>query len=155
MANMDREFSWDDTIENDGVDFEVLPEGDYNFEVTNFERGRHDGTEKLPPCNKAILTMKITSDDGKHSTTIIHNLFLHIRMEGLLSAFFVAIGQKKKGEKAKMNWNLVVGSRGRCKIGIHEWTGKDGEKKTSNQIKKFYEPQYNNQHQQTWKAGEF
>lgn len=154
MIDINREFSWDDTIENDGADFEVLPEGDYSFEVMNFERGRHDGSEKLPPCNKAILTMKITSDDGKHSTTITHNLFLHARVEGLLSSFFVSIGQKKKGEKAKMNWNLVVGSRGRCKIGIRKWTGNDGEEKTSNKIKKFYEPTYETG-QKAWSAGEF
>lgn len=155
MADMDREFSWDDEIQNDGADFEILPEGDYNFEVTGVERGRHIGTEKLPPCGKAILTLKITSDDGEHSTTIMHNLFLHSRMEGLLCSFFTAIGQRKKGEKMKMNWNLVTGARGRCKIGVHKWIGKDGEEKTSNQIKKFYEPQYGSQHQQTWKTGEF
>lgn len=154
MTDINREFSWDDTIENDGADFEVLPEGDYNFEITNFERGRHDGSEKLPPCNKAILTMKITSDDGKHSTTITHNLFLHSKTEGLLCAFFTAIGQRKKGEKINMNWNLVTGSRGRCKIGVREWTGNDGEKKTSNQIKKFYEPKYETG-QKTWSAGAF
>ena len=28
---MDREFGWEDQIENDGADFVILPEGDYDF----------------------------------------------------------------------------------------------------------------------------
>ena len=35
----EREFGWDDEIENDN-EFQILPDGDYNFTVTGFERGR-------------------------------------------------------------------------------------------------------------------
>ena len=56
----------------------------------------------------------------------------------MISAFFTSIGQKKKGEKIKMNWNAVIGAKGCCKVGIHEWTGNDGEKRQGNNIKKFY-----------------
>ena len=31
---------WNDSIEEDGQEYIILPEGDYNFRVTNFERGR-------------------------------------------------------------------------------------------------------------------
>ena len=51
-----REFGWDDEIQNDSTPFEVLPEGDYRFRVEKFERGRHSGSEKIPPCNKAKRT---------------------------------------------------------------------------------------------------
>lgn len=135
----DRELGWDDPIENDGADFEVLPEGDYDFEVVGFERGRHTGSEKLPPCNKATLSIKIKGAAGQ--TTIKHNMFLHTKTEGILCAFFVAIGQRKHGEKLTMNWNKVVGSTGRCKIYIDKWTNEKGEEKTANKIKKFYEPE--------------
>ena len=55
--------------------------------------------------------------------------------------FFTAIGQRKHGEKCRMNWSAVVGATGRCKIGIHEYTStKTGEVLKSNEIKKFYEP---------------
>lgn len=151
---MERELGWDDEIEKDGAEFELLPEGDYSFEVVNFERGRHNGSEKLPPCNKAILSIKITSDDGKKSTTIKHNLFLHSKTEGMLCAFFTAIGQRKKGEKINMNWNLVVGSKGRCKVGIHSWKNDNGDLNQSNQIKKFYEPT-SDASSSTWKPGQF
>ena len=133
---MDRELQWDDTIEKESSDFILLPEGDYNFVVDSFERGRHGGSEKLPPCNKAILKLRVESDKG--TALITHNLFLHTKTEGLLSAFFESIGQKKKGEKMVMNWSHVPGATGRTKVGIHTYVNKDGEERQSNDIKKFY-----------------
>lgn len=50
---------WNDSIENDGQEFIVLPEGDYNFTVTDFERGRFPGSAKIPACNKASLTLRV------------------------------------------------------------------------------------------------
>ncbi len=138
MADIGRELGWDDQIENDSPEFTVLPEGDYKFEVIDFERGRHQGSEKLPPCNKAVITVKCEGKEGV--STIRHNLFLHTKTEGMLCAFFSAIGQRKHGERVTMNWNKVIGSTGKCKLGIREWTNDQGEKKTFNEIKKFYEP---------------
>lgn len=140
MAEFERELNWDDEIIKDS-DFVLLPEGDYDFRVTAFERGRHQGSEKLPPCNKAVVTLEIDAPEGK--AYIKHNLFLHSRCEGLLSNFFTGIGQKKHGEPLKMNWNAVIGSTGRCKVGIRKWTGRDGNEMQSNEVKKFYEPNPN------------
>lgn len=139
VVNQDRELGWDDQIENDGAEFIILPEGDYDFEVVDFERGRHNGSEKLPACNKAIVGIKITGEQG--STTIKHNLFLHTKTEGMLCAFFTGIGQRKKGERVTMNWNQVVGSKGRCKVGIRKWENDEGKEFVSNEVKKFYEPE--------------
>lgn len=150
-ARAEYELGWDDAIENDSPEFVVLPDGDYDFKVTDFERGRHPGSEKLPACNKAIVHIRV---EGKEGVTIIkHNLFLHSITEGMLCAFFTGIGQRKHGEKFKMNWNAVVGSKGRCKIGTHTWKNNQGEERKSNEIKKFYEPE---QAQQTsFQAGKF
>lgn len=137
-ANTERELGWDDPIVNDSPDFVTLPEGDYDFEVTDFERGRHAGSDKLPPCNKATVSLRIEAAEGV--TVIKHNLFLHSITEGMLCAFFSAIGQRAKGEKITMNWNKVVGSTGRCKVGIHRWkSDKTGDELTNNEVKKFYE----------------
>lgn len=133
-----RELGWEDTIEHDSPDFVILPEGDYDFEIIDFERGRHNGSEKLPPCNKAVVHIRVEGKEGV--TTIKHNLFLHSKTEGMLCAFFAGIGQRKKGEPLKMNWNAVVGSKGRCKVGIRKWTNDEGREMTFNEIKKFYEP---------------
>lgn len=35
-----REFGWDDVIQNDGQEFEPIPEGDYDFVIDKFERSR-------------------------------------------------------------------------------------------------------------------
>lgn len=135
---IERELGWDDVIEKEGADFIILPAGDCHFEVTAFERGRFAGSDKLPACNKAVLDIKLTADDGS-STTIKHNLFLHSKTEGMLCSFFSAIGQRKKGEKLRMNWGKVVGSSGRCKIKIREWQSKDGNTMKNNEIQKFYD----------------
>ena len=60
----ERELGWDDVIENDSPEFVILPDGDYDFEVVDFERGRHNGSEKLPPCNKAIVHIRIEGKEG-------------------------------------------------------------------------------------------
>lgn len=118
----EREFGWDDEISQDS-EFILLPEGDYVFSVKNYERGRHTPSEngKLPACNKAIINLTINSTQGEVS--LKHNLFLHSSTEGLLSAFFGAIGLKKRGEPLRMNWNAVPGAQGVCHIGIREYNG--------------------------------
>ncbi|MFZ3132859.1 MAG: DUF669 domain-containing protein [Desulfosporosinus sp.] len=138
MSNVGREFDWDDQIENDSPDFVTLPEGDYDFEVIDLERARHTGSDKLPPCNKAIVHIKVQGAEGV--TVIKHNLFLHSITEGMLCAFFAAIGQRKKGEKITMNFKTVIGTGGRAKIGIRKWKKDDGTEVVFNEIKKFYEP---------------
>lgn len=132
----ERELGWDDEIERDGSDFVLLPEGDYNFTVTKFERARFAGSDKMPSCNQAKLELAIhTAEHG--DVTVFHNLFLHTKTEGLLSNFFSGIGQKKKGEKLRMNWNTVIGSKGRCKLIVNKYMSK-GEERANNQVKTFY-----------------
>lgn len=121
----EREFGWDDTIQQESPEFILLPEGLYNFVVKSFERGRHmpnpQNPGKLPACNKATVFIEISTPQGE--AVLKHNLFLHSSTEGLLSAFFGAIGQKKKGEPLKMNWQTIVGARGVCKVGIKTYNG--------------------------------
>lgn len=131
------EIGWDDQIEKESPEFVILPEGDYDFEVIDFERGRHGGSDKLPPCNKATVHIKIEGPEG--ISIIRHNLFLHSITEGMLTAFFTGIGQRRKGEKVKMNWSAVIGSTGIAKVGIKKWTNDSGVEMTFNEIKKFYE----------------
>lgn len=153
---------WDSEIEQES-EFLLAPEGDYDFIVTGVERARYEGGTKLPPCNMAIVSIKVTTREG--DVTIPHRLYLHSKTEGLLSAFFIGIGQKKHGEKLRMNWQTVPGSTGRCKVGIRKWTDKDGNERQSNEIKRFFEPPANAVNQtppQTpaqgggvWKPGSF
>jgi hypothetical protein len=137
MSNLERELNWDDEIQKDGGEFIVLPAGDYNFTVTKFERGRFAGSDKMPACNQAKLELTVHSP--QHGDVVIfHNLFLHTKTEGLLSNFFAGIGQKKKGEPLRMNWQTVIGSKGRLKLEINTFKGRDGEDRTNNQVKTFH-----------------
>ena len=138
QQNMERELGWNDEIENEGSEWQPVPEGDYDFEVLSFERGRYNGGAKLPPCHMAVL--KIQVDNGRDRTTLTHRLYLHTKTEGMICAFFTAIGQRKKGERKAMDWNGVPGSRGRCKVIVRTWTGSDGQERQSNEISRFYEP---------------
>ena len=131
--NFDHELDWNDEITNDGAEFISLQPGDYQFTVTNIERARHTPNPhnpgKLPACNKAIVSVKIETAEG--SITLKHNLFLHSTTEGMLSAFFGAIGQKKHGQPLKMNWN-VIGATGVCRINKRKGTGQYADREYDN-----------------------
>ncbi|MGT2833390.1 hypothetical protein Javan249_0018 [Streptococcus phage Javan249] len=137
--NVEREFDWNDTLVNDGNEFILLPAGEYEFEITKFERGRFNGSEKMPACPKAELTFKIESPQG--TAFVSEQLLLHSKMEWRLSAFFAAIGQKKKGQPLQMNWNTVIGSKGRCKVIVNKYTNRDGAERKNNRIDSYIMPE--------------
>ena len=139
----ERELGWNDEISNDGSDFVLLEPGEYAFQVKTFERARFGGGPKLPACNQAVLGIAILDDDGNELAMIKkHNLFLHSKTEGMVCAFFRSIGARKHGEKITMDWNKVIGSRGRCVIENKEFDSNKnpGEKFKANQIKRFLDP---------------
>lgn len=127
-----RVFDWDDEIEKES-EFTLLNEGDYDFEIVNFERGNYDGSDKIPPCKMAIITFKVT--DGKDSNNIMERYYLCGSMEWKLSELFKSVGLKKSGEKIKMPWNKLIGSKGRCKVVVQEYDGR-----SYNRINKLYAP---------------
>lgn len=155
MSDFERELNWDDEISQES-EFTLLEDGDYDFEVTKFERGRSNGSEKIPASNMAILTLRVSN--GSASTSIIERLILHTKMEWKLSQFFSSIGQKKHGEPLRMNWNKVLGAKGRCKVYVDTYTTDRGEERKTNKISKFYDFQ-GSQPEQTakpkWSAGDF
>ena len=62
----DGALDWDCEITSEGGEFTLLPDGDYPFTVTKFERQRFDGSAKLPPCNKAELTLSVDGGGQHH-----------------------------------------------------------------------------------------
>lgn len=136
------ELDWDDEISNDSGSFILLEDGDYNFTVTAFERGRFPGSAKIPACKKASLTLAVDTPDGPASIKV--DLILFSTLEWKLCEFFRAIGQKKHGEKVAMNWNAVLGAKGRAKFITREYTKKDGSTGKVNDVDKFYDydPQF-------------
>ena len=131
--NQGFELGWDAEIEKDSPDYILLPDGEYDFVVKSFERGRYNGGDKIGPCPKAILTLGIDTYDGE--AVVRKELLLHSKLEGLLCEFFTCIGQRQHGQRVAMNWNAVTGARGRCKIGTRVYNGNQ-----YNEVKKFLEP---------------
>ena len=79
--NQNMMMDWNDSIENDGQAFVLLPEGDYNFVVTNFERGRFPGGSKVPACNKASITVQVNAPEG--FSTVKFDLLLYRSLNGV------------------------------------------------------------------------
>ena len=137
---------WDGEIADDnagGGDFQPLPAGEYPFRVVSFTRARHEGSAKLPPCNKAVLEIDIL--DPATRVKVVgkikkHQLFLHRHTEGLLCAFFRSIGARKHGEKLVMDWQSVPGAAGWCEVGQRPYKNKNGEDRVANEIKRFLDP---------------
>jgi len=135
MENKDMIMDWGDSIENEGQEFVTLDEGDYVFKVTNFERGRYVGSTKIPPCNKATITVQVNAENG--IAICKFDLVLYRTLEWKLCSFFRCIGQKKHGEKLTMDWNKVVGSYGKAHFKPRTYTNNYGEEKTVNDIDHF------------------
>lgn len=138
---MGREIGWDDQIENEGADYEPLPAGTYEFTVNSMTRGRFAGSEKMSACNMANLDLVIADSDGKDHH-VFDTLYLHSKAEWRLSQFFLCIGQKKKGEPLRPNWNEVPCSTGKVELIINEYTDKNGNPRKNNRVSKYlpYEP---------------
>lgn len=129
------EMDWDDFVEAmEEPEFVVLPDGDYPFEVVTFSREHFSGSDKQPPCNRAVYTLRILAQDGR-STTVKHSLFVHKDRLSLITAFFVSIGLAKWGEGFRPQWKEAVGCKGFCKLGSRVYNGN-----RYNEIKRFYDP---------------
>lgn len=132
------ELDWNEEIIDDGAPLILLQEGDYNFTVTKYERGRFPGGDKIPECKKVTLTLAVETNEG--TATTYYDLILWSTLTWKISEFFRAIGQKKHGEAFRPNWQTVTGSVGRAHFKPREYTKKGStEKRTVNDVSKFYD----------------
>lgn len=85
---------WEDSINGDGRRRVILPEGEYDFTVVKVDRQIFVGSDKIPPCNRAILTLRIDMADD---TAIFYtDLLLHKSREWQLCAFFQSIAKSSQ-----------------------------------------------------------
>lgn len=120
--------------------FVEIPDGEYEFRVESIERGRHNGSDKIPPCNKMIVHLQIILPDGKEGH-IQEQFILWSTMEWKLSQFFISIGMKKKGEPMPAcNWiSECAGRKGRCRI--KKQKDRNDPDKSYSHVDAFLEPQ--------------
>lgn len=140
-----KEIGWDDEVEK-GNEYTLIPEGDYDFVVESFERGRYEGSDKVPPCNRALLKICVDAPEG--TAVMNESLLLYDKMQWKLAEFFLSIGAEEKDDRVKMNWQMVPQSTGRATIEIQP--DRNDPSKKYNHVKKFL-PKPKKQ----FKAGEF
>ena len=128
---------WNDTIETDEQKYLLLPPGDYVFKVINLERGYYQGSDKVPPCNKAVLTLRIDTELG--TAYAKEKLYLCRSQEWKLASFFRSINQKKRGERLVMNWDNIQGACGKAQMTQHTYRDKDNNMHTVNQVERYYD----------------
>lgn len=137
MYTSGHELGWNDTIQEDGGSPNViLPEGDYPFEVIDYEKTRSRDTGKYPSCPMAKVHLEFDGAD-LGTSTVFTNFLLHTDFEWKISQFFVSIGQKRKGERISMNWDAARHAHGRAHLTIRTWVGNDGSQHQSNEVKYF------------------
>ena len=163
INNTGREIDWNDEIEYSDS-YLILPQGDYPFTVTGFERSRHGGSAKIPPCNMAVISLEVFDEASEQTVNVQEKLYLHTTFAWKLSQFFVSIGLLEPGEKKAMDWTRVIGARGWCRLYVNKWTGqRDGREMENNRVDKFLAPDEAPAAQSTpaqaaapaWKAGTF
>ena len=137
---------WEDEIE-ESSSFELIPDGDYWFEVTNFEREWWEPNDpensRIKACNQANIELTIIwkNDQGQVKTSKIqYRLKVTESLTFLIFRFFECVGLRKKGDGTKLKlalFNQVVGRTGVCAIGKRE--GSKGG--TFNDVKYCYPPE--------------
>ena len=130
-------FNWDSKISNDGGDFVLLEPGIYPFSVKAFEKGYYNGGGKIPACPKAQLTLRVGT--GANASDVPDGILLDSSLEWKICQFFNSIGMRRHGEEFTMNWDAIVGKTGYLEIEHREYE-KDGEKRKTNQVKKYIDP---------------
>ena len=136
MNTMSGALDWNSEITQES-EFELLPEGTYDFTVESMERGQFNGSEKMSACPKADLTLAIVSPQSGKIVRVYDTLFLHSKAEWRLSQFFTGIGEKKKGEPLRMNWLNVPGATGRAEISVNKYKRNDGSTGENNRVVKY------------------
>lgn len=136
MSNEFEDFSWDSYLEldDDKPERKIFEDGDYDYTVTKVEK---TFTKNDSPMAKITIELK---DENGDTTLVWDNLVIQKNCEWKLSQFFRSIGQKKHGERCRMDWSKVPGSSGRCKAIKTTYTNKNGDQVEKNEIDRYYDP---------------
>jgi len=140
-----KEIGWDEEVEK-GAEYVLLPDGDYDFTIESFERGRYEGSDKVPPCNRALLKVRVDAPEG--IAVMNESLLLYDKMQWKLAEFFLSIGAEDTDGKVRMNWQMVPQATGRATIETR--SDRNDPTKKFNHVKKWLPKQ-----KKEYKAGDF
>lgn len=162
-------FGWDDTgyVAEDTA-FDVLPEGEYDFEVRDVKYDRYNKQNQASsiPDSCPFANVQIWCTNDKAKGMAFERLYLYSGGMGRISSFFKAIGLLPADVPAnapmpapfKQMFDQAVTRTGRCKLTIRTYKGNNGTDQKSNNVR-FLAPEPKPQpvaqqpQQQAWGAG--
>ena len=123
---------WDSEGQVQSSSFEVVPEGEYTYEVVGFKRERFDGSAKMGPCPVAALQLRCTDIETGLVATGFCRLFLNSKVLFRISNFFKSCGlidpNAPDGSGFPMSlFDQVVGCTGRVKVKVTKSTNNGRE----------------------------
>ncbi|MDB1830271.1 hypothetical protein [Collinsella aerofaciens] len=127
----------------------LLPEGFYPFRVEKMERERYQGSQKMPQCPMAKLTLSVTGADGR-DTTVQQRLYITRNQLWKVSRFMEAVGRGRNGAgKVIIDWGGIEGTGGFVKLKVRSYTGRDGQERQTNDVEWFVKPE---EYQEAWES---
>lgn len=127
----------------------LLPEGFYPFRVERMERERYQGSQKMPQCPMAKLTLSVTGADGR-DTTVQQRLYITRNRLWKVSRFMEAVGRGRNADgKVIIDWGGIEGAGGFVKLKVRSYTGRDGQERQTNDVEWFVKPE---EQEEAWKS---
>ena len=130
MADLGQARCWDDSAQVQDSQYELLPAGEYDYEVTSFKRERFDGSAKMAACPIAVLQLKCTN--AQASGTGFCRLFLNSKVLWRITQFFKSCGlldpNTPEGTSFPMSlFEQATGCTGKVKVTVTKSTGSNGK----------------------------
>lgn len=127
----------------------LLPEGFYPFRVERMERERYQGSQKMPQCPMAKLTLAVAGADGR-DTAVQQRLYITRNQLWKVSRFMEAVGRGRNEQgKVIIDWGGIEGAAGWVKLKVRSYTGRDGQERQTNDVEWFVKPE---EQQQAWES---
>ena len=119
--DLGKAFDWDDDAQVQDSRFELLPDGEYDYEIVGFKRERFPGSAKMAACPVAVLQLRCTN--AQASGTGFCRLFLNSKVVWRITAFFKSCGLMRpdtpEGTRFPMTlFEQVIGCTGKVKVTI-------------------------------------
>lgn len=127
----------------------LLPEGFYPFRVERMERERYQGSQKMPQCPMAKLTLAVAGTDGSE-TQVQQRLYITRNQLWKVSRFMESVGRGRNADgKVIIDWGGIEGAGGFVKLKVRSYTGRDGQERQTNDVEWFVKPE---EQQEAWES---
>ena len=121
MQDKGTALGWDDEGQVQDSQRELLPAGDYDFEVVGLKHERFEGSDKMTACPVAVVQLRCTN--AQASGNAFDRIYLNTKTLWRITKFFKSTGllapDTPEGTKYPMSlFDKAVGCTGKCSITI-------------------------------------